>query len=374
MRWLLSVSFLAAASVASPQPPPASAKPVMVRIASPDVGADRTVTFRLRAPKASEVTVSGGFGPAARLSKDEADVWSVSVGPLPPGLYDYAFTVDGLRMIDPANPAVKPGVTVTTSMVLVPDQPPAIYEDRPVTHGTVTIHWYDSKAAGVPRRIWVYTPPGYSRTKAKYPVLYLLHGSGDDESGWTTIGKANLIMDNLIAEGKAKPAVIVMPNGHVPRSLQPLPDPLAERARTATMFESDLLKDVLPLVEAEYRVDKDPAHRAIAGLSMGGGQSSNIGLNHPELFGWVGVYSAGLGREPDTAFKQLLANSALSRKNLKLLWIGCGKQDQGYANAERLSQWMNEHGLKNIWRPSDGGHTWPNWRLYLSEFLPLLFR
>jgi len=365
---------LAAAAWGAAQQPPAAppAKPQMVRVVSPEVRPDRTVTFRLRAPKASEVTVSGGFGKPAAMTKDESGVWSVTLGPVAPGLYDYGFSVDGLRILDPSNPNPKAGLNLTTSLLLVPGEPPLIYEARPVPHGTVTIHWYDSKSAGVPRRIYVYTPPGYGKGKAKYPVLYLLHGAGDDESGWTVIGRANLIMDNLLAERKAKPAIIVMPNGHVPRQTPFSADP-AERAKAAGVFENDLLKDIVPLVESNYRVYQDAGHRAIAGLSMGGGQSSSIGLNHPELFGYVGVYSAGLSREPEAAFKTLLEKKALSRKNLKLLWIGCGTQDGGFERAQQLSQWMTGHGTKNVWRPSEGGHTWPNWRLYLSEFLPLLF-
>jgi len=365
---------LAVAAPVSAQPPPSAppAKPRMVRVVSPEVRPDHTVTFRLRAPKASEVTVSGEFGQPAVMNKDDSGVWSATVGPVEPGLYDYGFSVDGLRILDPANPNPKVGLNLSTSLLLVPGDPPLIYEARPVPHGTVTTHWYDSKSVGVTRRICVYTPPGYSNGKGKYPVLYLLHGSGDDEAGWTLIGRANLIMDNLLAEGKARPAIIVMPNGHVPRPPQPSSDP-AERARASSLFENDLLKDIVPLVESNYRVFKEPALRAIAGLSMGGGQSSSIGLNHPELFGYVGVFSAGLSRDPDVAFKRMKENKDLSRKNLKLLWIACGKQDGGFANAEKLSHWMNENGAKNVWRPSEGGHTWPNWRLYLSELLPLLF-
>ena len=210
----------------------------------------------------------GGFGNPAAMTKDETGVWSVTVGPLAPGLYDYGFSVDGMRVLDPGNPNPKAGLNLTTSLLLVPGEPPLIYEVRPVPHGTVTIHWYDSKSAGVTRRIYVYTPPGYGKGKAKYPVLYLLHGSGDDESGWTVVGRANLIMDNLLAERKAQPAIIVMPNGHVPRPAPLSADP-AERAKAASVFESDLLKDILPLVEADYRVYQDTGHRAIAGLSMG---------------------------------------------------------------------------------------------------------
>lgn len=361
-RLIASLCLVTAATLAVAQPPAARRPPIV----SPEVHPDRTVTFRLRAPEASKVAVAGDLGSAKPLTKDANGVWSVTVGPLAPELYDYAFIVDGLRTIDPNNRDVK---NATTSLVLVPGERPLLHEARPVPHGTVTTHWYDSKAVGTTRRVTVYAPPDYAKTDAKYPVLYLLHGSGDDETGWTTVGRANLIMDNLLAEGKAKPALIVMPFGHVPRP----GDPTADRARANNLFEEDLLKDVIPLVESHYRVLADPGHRAIAGLSMGGGQSATVGLNHPELFGSVGVWSAGMARDPDIAYKRLTARAEESHKNLKLLWIGCGEKDQGFANAERLSHWMTDHGVANTWRPSDGAHQWPVWRRYLGEFLPLLF-
>ena len=363
--------------------------PRMNALVSPEVHPDRTVTLRLRAPAASKVTVSGDIGPAQALAKGDNGVWTITLGPLKPELYDYTFSVDGLRTVDPSNAMVK---NATTSLLLVPGEEPRLWEVRPVPHGAVTIHWYDSKSVGTTRRVYVYTPPDYNKGDAKYPVLYLLHGSGDDESGWTTVGRANLIMDNLLAEGKARPAIIVMPFGHVPRPPQPQAqqasssagppaaaagaaavDFAVERARATSMFENDLLKDVIPLIESNYRVEADPAHRAIAGLSMGGGQSQAIGLNHPELFGYVGVWSAGLARDPDAAFKRMLEQKDLNRQNLKLLWIGCGRSDPGFANAERLSKWMIDHDVPNTWRPSEGAHQWPVWRLYLSEFLPLEF-
>ena len=365
------------APLAQGQEAPARQKKAGMRMqqgpVSPEVHADRTVTFRLRAPKAAEVAVSGEFGASGKMTKDDKGIWSVTVGPLAPNIYDYGFNVDGLRILDAANPDFK---NPTTSLLLVPGAEPRPYELRKVAHGNVTMHWYDSKAAGVTRRIYVYTPPGYGTSGEKYPVLYLLHGSGDNEGMWTLSGHANLILDNLLADGKAKPAVIVMPNGHVPRPAATAAgtgDMSAERNRTMSVFENDLLGDVMPLVEASYRVYTDPAHRAIAGLSMGGGQSATIGLNHPELFGYVGVWSMG-AREPDTQFKTLVEKKALSDKNLKLLWIGCGKSDGLFPGAEVMDKWMTEHNVKHVWRPSEGAHQWPVWRMYLSEFLPLLFK
>jgi len=370
---VLALAVCGRAPPATAQQNPAGRGQAMRRapMLSPEVHPDRTVTFRLRAPKASAVTVSIEVGKPQEMTKDDNGVWSLTVGPLEPNLYDYSFNVDGLRIIDPNNTNIK---NATTSLVLVPGDPPALEEVRDVPHGTVTMQWYASKSVGVTRRIYVYTPPGYLKGEERYPVLYLLHGAGDDESGWTTVGHANLIMDNLLAEGEAKPAIIVMPLGHVPRPAAASADPAPDRARSTGLFEQDLLNDVIPLVESTYRVYADADHRAIAGLSMGGGQSQSIGLNHPELFAYVGVWSAGLARNPDTTFKRLLDEGDLSHKNLKLLWIGCGKQDGGFANAQRLSEWMTNHGVKNTFRPSEGAHQWPVWRLYLGEFLPLLWR
>ena len=372
---VLAVAMLGV-TLAPAQDAPARQKKAGMRFqqgpVSPEVHADRTVTFRLRAPKAAEVSVSGEIGAAGKMTKDDKGVWSVTVGPLAPNIYDYGFNVDGLRILDVANPDFK---NPTTSMLLVPGEQTRPYELRKVAHGNLTIHWYDSKAAGVTRRIIVYTPPGYGKGDEKYPVLYLLHGSGGNESSWSAGGKANLILDNLLEGGKAKPAVIVMPNGHVsrPAATAGAAEMTAERNRTMSVFENDLLGDVMPLVEANYRVYTDPAHRAIAGLSMGGGQSATIGLNHPELFGFVGVWSMG-AREPDTQFKKLVEQKPLSDKNLKLLWIGCGKSDGFFAGAEEMDQWMTAHQVKHVWRPSEGSHQWPVWRMYLSEFLPLLFK
>ncbi|MCX7046492.1 MAG: alpha/beta hydrolase-fold protein [Candidatus Sumerlaeota bacterium] len=367
MALLVGAMALGCAATRTKQQPAATNAPPP-RVAS-EIYPDRTVTMRLRAPKALEVSVAGQIG-ARPMVKDSEGVWSVTLGPLAPAIYDYSFVVDGVSMADPGNPDIK---GPTSSLLPIPAKKPALYEMRNVPHGQVTIHWYHSTTLAADRRVYVYTPPGYGRRNAKFPVLYLLHGSGDTESGWTMIGRANQIMDNLLAQRKAKPAIIVMPLGHVPPPAQTTSDTAIERGRSLRLFEADLLNDVIPLVEAKYRVIADSDHRAIAGLSMGGAQAASIGLNHPELFGYVGVWSAGLAREPDTAYKRLIDNAETSRKNLKLLWIGCGQQDKGFARAEDLTKWMTEHGVKNTWRPSEGAHEWPVWRMYLGEFLSLLF-
>ena len=233
---------------------------------------DRTVTFELRAPQAAAVAVSGDFAQGQQpMKKSEDGTWTITLGPLAPAIYNYRFTVDGVGNIDPANPMVKLGERSSGSMFEVPGERPAADDVRAVPHGTVHINWYHSKAVNAPRSIWVYTPPGYESGKGDLPVLYLLHGAGDTETGWVTVGRANLILDNLIAAGKAKPMIVVMPYGRAYQAVA-----LGPGNRTtppdANAFSNDLLQDVIPYVEKLYRVNEKPDHRAIAGLSMGGGE------------------------------------------------------------------------------------------------------
>jgi enterochelin esterase-like enzyme len=244
-------------------------------IASPEVKADKTVTFRIRAPKATEVVLNGEWkgGGKTPMTKDDQGVWSATVGPLEPDLYGYSFSVDGMTVTDPVNPVLKPMRSPRTSVVDVPGDPPRLHEWQDVPHGTVHLHEYVSKALGRRRPLRVYTPPGYDKDPAaKFPVLYLFHGSGDNEATWTSFGHAHFIADNLIALGKAKPMIIVMTDGHA------VVGPEA-RGRNVEMFGKDLLQDVMPFVEAAYRTKADRESRAIVGLSMGGGQSLTVGLS-----------------------------------------------------------------------------------------------
>src|SRR5205814_1573008 len=275
------ISFGATAQSAPATNRPAFAPPPN----SPEVHADRTVTFRLRVPKASEVSVSGEWpGGAKTMTRGEDDVWSGTVGPLEPDVYGYTFSVDGFRTLDPVNPGVKPMRSPTTSILEVPGNPPRLWEFQDVPHATVRWHTYQSKALGRLRHLRVYAPPGYDRNSRRYPVLYLLHGSGDNDATWTAFGRAHWILDNLIAAGKAKPMIVVMTDGHA-YSPQFTGMPSTNMiSRNITDFERDLLDDVLPLVEANYRVRNYAAGRGIAGRSMGGGQSLRIGLNHLALF------------------------------------------------------------------------------------------
>jgi enterochelin esterase family protein len=243
-----------------------------------------------------------------------------------------------------------------------------------VPHGTVRIHEYRSRSLGRQRGLQVYTPPGYDQESAvRYPVLYLFHGSGDNEATWVALGRAHLIVDNLIAQGKAKPLVIVMPDGHAAAPRPPGAPGAAEgRSRNVVDFERDLLEDVMPFIEANYRVRSDAASRAIAGLSMGGGQSLTIGLNHPDRFAWVGGFSAAVSN-PETAISAALADPKATDSALRLVWIACGKDDRLVENGQRFSEVLKARGIRNEFQITAGNHSWPVWRRYLAEFVPRLF-
>lgn len=338
---------------------------------SPEIAADRRVTFRIAAPKADAVTIRGEWtaGQRLELAKDDKGTWSITVGPLAPELYWYMFDVDGVPTIDPKNPRVKAGRSLVNLFEL-PDDPPAFWQQRDIPHGALHVHAYESKSLGIRRRLHVYTPPGYDArdVKTTYPVLYLLHGSGDDDEGWTNVGLTHQILDNLLVEKKARPMIIVMPHGHAVPA-----DASEEKRRTNTsLFEKDLLLDIIPLVERSYNVRTDAANRALAGLSMGGGQSLTIGLARPDRFAWIGVFSSA-PREIDERLQAALADAKGLNDKLKLLWIGCGKDDRVFGAAEKFVETLKERGIRHIWRPSEGGHSWPVWRHYLHEVAPLLF-
>ncbi len=341
-------------------------------VISPEVHPDRTVTFRVRAPKAGEVTVSGEFGNKP-LTNDGTGLWSVTLGPLEPDLYGYNFSVDGFRALDPANVLVKPMRSPTTSILDVPGEKPLLHDFQAgVPHGTVRLHEYQSSALGKRRNLRVYTPPGYDqKPDARYPVLYLFHGSGDNEATWTVLGRAHLITDNLLAQGKARPLIIVMTDGHASFA-QPAGGSADERTRTREAFQRDLLEDVMPLVEANYRVRKDRESRAIIGLSMGGGQSLTIGLNRLDLFAWVGGMSSAV-RDPEQTISGVFADTKASNQKLKLLWIACGKDDFLLKQNQQFDELLTARGIRHEFVLSAGGHSWPVWRRYLAEFLPRLF-
>ena len=342
---------------------------------SPEVHSDRSVTFRLFAPKASEVVLMGSPGileaikEPKPLQKDDKGVWSLTVGPLPAGFYTYGYAIDGgLRMPDPSNPDLELRRWGATSMFIVPGAEKAVFEERPVPHGSVQVNFYDSKNLGMPRMFYVYTPPGYESSRERYPVLYLLHGNGQIESSWTWTGHANVIMDNLLADGKIKPMVVVMPYGHIPREIKPSPAAPASPPDSGAI-EKELLTAVRPLVETRYRVLTDRTHRAIAGLSMGAGQSMSIGLHNLDLFAYVAAFSGGGNR---AEWEKM--DSAVLNSKLKVLWLGCGTEDAGFQGVKGMDDLLTKKNVRHIFNPSGGAHSWPNWQVYLSKYAPLLFR
>ena len=364
----------------------AFSQPPAPRIVSPEVHADGTVTFRLLAPNAAEVQVSGDFtSKPLSMTKDEKGVWSVTTEPLESNIYGYNFVMDGLTMPDPNNTHVKVGALWFGSQVEVPGEKSAFFAAQDVPHGTIHGHWYYSKALKNIRHVLVYTPPGYEASSGKsYPVLYLLHGFGDDEGIWTQVGCANFIMDNLLAQGKAKPALIIMPFGHSTRSVHwpsgprdaafP-PGPRGGPAFGVEMLENDLLENVIPLVEKEYRVGKESNQRTIAGLSMGGYQALSIGFNNPQYFAYVGAFSSALiSANFVNDFQAILADHDKTNKEFKLIWIGCGADDRLLSGNQKLEELLSARGINHQWTTTPGyGHVWTLWRVYLRDLLPKLF-
>jgi enterochelin esterase family protein len=370
---------------------------------SPEILADRRVTFRFLAPKASEVTLTGdwleGMPPApVPMTKDDRGIWSVTVGPLAPELWSYTFNVDGARALDPRNAFSRRNGFRVDSALLINGPESALYEEKTdVPHGTVALVWYNSSTLKMNRRMYVYTPAGYETGSARYPVLYLLHGGGGDEDAWNTLGRASVILDNLIAQGKAKPMLVVMPNGNAnqmaapgavpgpgfyPQALPPAEAPGRGGApgglgrgpgpMLADLFPESIVKDVIPFVENRYRVIPNKDNRAIAGLSAGGLHTLTATDANPTTFGYIGVFSSGFS-STDEKFNQDLA--AIKAGGVKLYYVACGIADpQAYKNTLNLIEQLKKVGMKYTFRESPGAHTWFNWRIYLSEFAPMLFR
>lgn len=304
------------------------------------------------------------------MTRSDDGSWSVTLASVPDGVWEYSFAVDGLNVMDPLNPAFKPQREPQKSVLHIAATPPAPWDWKDVTHGTVHQHGYLSRALGRPREISVYTPPGYERDAVKtFPLLVLQHGSGDNQRTWIEHGKAHWILDNLIAAGKVRPMVVVMLDGH-PFGMVGRDD-AAKRGGAMDAFRRELFDDALPLVESLYRVEKDAAHRAIAGLSMGGGQALTIGLSNLHRFAWVGAFSAA-PPDADTAQK-VLADPAATNARLSLLWIAVGKEDFLRQRNEEFVAVLKDRGIRHEWSLSEGGHSWPVWRSYLAEFIPLLF-
>src|ERR1022692_3154988 len=343
----------------------------------PEVAADGRVTFRLRAPNAREVRVQyEGQTEAGTMQKDEQGVWSLVTPPLEPDLYVYSFLVDGLRTIDLNNPLFKYNLLNSDSMVHVPGPASLPWEVNDVPRGELHRHFYKSTATGEECDFYVYTPPGYEITRHRYPVLYLLHGFSDDASGWTVAGRENVIMDNLIARGEAKPMVVVMPLGYgrmeIVRQGWPGVSSPETWGRNLDQFRARLLDEVMPQVEKSYRISSNRKDRAIAGLSMGGAESLFVGLTEQDRFAWIGAFSSGgMGTN---FFGMFPALDSKANERLRLLWISCGKDDSLFQSNKALVQWLESKDVHCTWTEVPGAHAWRVWRRNLAAFTSLLFR
>lgn len=357
------------APVQPPQPPP--------RLITPEVHSDNSVTFRFRAPSAQDVKLAREGTEPIAMQKDDQGVWTVNTPPLSPDYYGYSIIVDGVRFLDANNSGLVPNLLSPGNFVHVPGPPSLPWELNDVPHGEIHHHFYRSAIANDNRDFYVYTPPGYDPNgKTTYPVLYLLHGYSDEASGWTAVGRANIIFDNLIAQGKVKPMIVVMPLGYGTMEIVTLGwgawSHTDVRDKNFSNFRQALLTEVMPKVESEYRVTKDRNSRAIAGLSMGGSESLLTGLNNLDKFAWVGAFSAG--GLPDPLEKDFPALDAKANQQLKLLWIACGTEDRLITTNRNLREWLKTKGVEHIDIETPGMHTWMVWRRNLAEFAGLLFR
>jgi len=369
---LSSFTFAQNAKPATPRQAP------LPRLITPEVHSDNSVTFRFRAPNAQEVKLTReGIPDPFPMQKDENGVWTVNTPPWPPDYYGYSILVDGVRNIDPNNHLLKPNLLNNENEVHIQGPPSLPWELNDVPHGEIHHHFYHSTVANDDRDYYVYTPPSYDPSaKTTYPVLYLLHGYSDDASGWTAVGRENVIFDNLIAQGKAKPMIVVMPLGYGTMQMITLGWGVWNRQdirdENITKFRDALLTEVMPKVESEYRVKDDRESRAIAGLSMGGSESLLTGLNNLDKFAWVGSFSAG--GIPDDFAKDFPNLDSKANQRLKLLWIACGTEDRLITPNRNLREWLKQKGIEHTDIETPGMHTWMVWRRNLAAFAPLLFR
>lgn len=362
------------------------------------VNEDGSVTFNFLAPKAHKVQIVGDFmegekgtnvGMASSgivdMTEGEGGVWTYTSKPLVSELYSYTFLVDGIATIDPNHPYVFRDFATLTNLFTVPGGMGDLYSVQPVPHGSVTAVWYHSDGLKMDRRMNVYTPYGYeANPKKKYPVLYLLHGMGGDEDEWKNFGRACTILDNLIAQGKAQPMIVVMPNGHAGMSAAPGESDMGyykpyhfEKGTMDGTFET-YFPEIVKFVDKTFRTQADKAHRAIAGLSMGGFHSAFISANYPDLFGYVGLFSAAVGvtrEDISPIYKDFDAKLATQfKKGVKLYWMGCGNVDFLYKNNKALREKFDAAGYPYVYLETDGGHVWKNWRIYLADYAPRLFK
>lgn len=355
-------------------------------VISPQVNSDKTVVFRYLAPNAKEVKLSGQFlKEPVLMEKDSIGIWSVTVGPVKPDIYPYNFNVDGVAVMDPANVMFFPNERFKASLVDVPGNTPLVHALRDVPHGTISYEYYPS-LEGTTGSVVVYTPPGYDiNTSTKYPVFYLISGTTDTEETFFKVGRTNFILDNLIAEGKAKPMIVVMPYGNPlariaeqtgkPKPADPVARDGADALNRAQLFQTDLLNHIIPYVEKNYRVLGDRNNRAIGGFSRGGGQTLRVAFGNMDKFAWVCSYGSYLSPdEMEKSFKHIVDKPDNTNKQLKLLWAGVGNEDFLYKGAVEFLEYLKGKNIKHKSVISSGGHTWMNVKAYVAESVPLLFK
>lgn len=365
-------------------------------VVSPEIHDNNTVTFRFKAPKAVRVQLTGDFLPVQKNAKFETPgivdlkegqegVWEYTTPePLKPELYSYSFIVDGLRMNDPANVYLIRDVSTLTNVFIIGGDRADFYKVNPVPHGTVSRIWYDSPALGLERRMTVYTPAGYETSGKRYPVLYLLHGMGGDEEAWISLGRTAQILDNLIAQEKAKPMIVVMPNGNASQEAAPgessrgMVPPTMQLPKTMEGSYEQAFPEIVKFIDKNYRTIKGKSGRAIAGLSMGGFHSLHISKQYPDMFNYIGLFSAAImpNKEVSSPIYENMEGKLKVQfdKNPTLYWIAIGKTDFLYKANEEYRKLLDEKGYKYTYYESDEGHIWKNWRIYLTEFVPMLFR
>lgn len=368
-------------------------------IESPEINDDNTVTFRLMAPNAESVLITGDFLPTekmetqfgemdvpgkAELTKDEKGIWKFTSEKLQPELYSYSFIVDGLSMGDPNNVYKIRDVASVTDIFIVGGGKGELYKVQDVPHGTVQRRWYDSPGLKMQRRMTIYTPSGYENSREKYPVLYLLHGAGGDEEAWIALGRTSQIMDNLIAQGKAKPMIVVMPNGNAAQQAAPgegirgFYKPQFMEPKTVNGEYEGAFMDIVKFIEKNYRVKRNKANRAIAGLSMGGFHSLQISRYYPNTFDYIGLFSAAI-LPNEQAKSEVYENFDETLKTrmdngYELYYIAIGKTDFLYKAGAEYREKLDKMGMPYKYIESEGGHIWRNWRDYLTDFTPMLFK
>lgn len=379
-RLLLVIQVLCISTLASGQPPRG---PFVV---SPQVNPDKTVTFRYLAPKANEVKLSVQFEKdPITMVKGEEGIWSVTVGPVKPDIYPYSFIVDGITVMDPANKEYFPNERFKASLVDIPGEPPLIHSVQDVPHGTITYEYYPS-LEGTTGSLVIYTPPGYDRNSAdKYPVFYLISGTTDTEETFYKVGRVNFILDNLIAQGKAVPMIVVMPYGNPAARIAAQtggvkPDDMfgresSEALKRSKYFEDDLINNIIPHMEKNYRVKPSAEYRAIGGFSRGGGQTLRIAFGNMDKFAWVCCYSAYLTQnEIESRYKHIIDSPEKTNESFRMLWVSVGNDDFLYQQTVEYMNYLKSKGINFKSLVTPGGHTWMNVKTYVAETVPLLFK